>query len=148
MMPFRIYCLFFLPTLACYFKAGANPLPRFVQLLTLCVVSLPAVLRVSPNDADALRCKLIALIHTSAYEDALTVMQSANLAAEYGYERSYCLYRLGKLEEALSALESVGEDNAAAALQLKAQLHFRLGNSKSCIQVSLPWRGQVDACPC
>ncbi len=50
--------------------------------------------------------------------------------------QAYCLYRLGRLQEALAALQQVppGGDQAVARLQLEAQLHYRLGAPKEAIQ--------------
>jgi hypothetical protein len=36
--------------------------------------------------------------------------------------QAYSLYRLQRLEEALTAIEEVGQDKAEAALQLEAQV--------------------------
>jgi signal recognition particle subunit SRP72 len=57
------------------------------------------------------------------------------LASSLSFERAYCTYRLGRLQEALTALSSVSEDRAAARLQLEAQVLYRLGNYKECIEV-------------
>lgn len=94
-----------------------------------------AVLKIAPDDVDALRCKAVALVHTSAYGDALALLQTAALSSSHPYERAYCLYRLGRFDEALAALQECGADKAAAALQLEAQLRYRMGQSKQCIQV-------------
>jgi signal recognition particle subunit SRP72 len=60
---------------------------------------------------------------------------SPTLASTLAFERAYCTYRLGRLQEALAALASVGDERAAARLQLEAQVQYRLGNFKECIEV-------------
>lgn len=47
--------------------------------------------------------------------------------------QAYCLYRLGRLQDALAALSGVPGDAEAARLQLEAQIQYRLGNCKDAI---------------
>ena len=47
--------------------------------------------------------------------------------------QAYCLYRLGRLQDALAALGAVSADAEAARLQLEAQVQYRLGNCKEAI---------------
>jgi hypothetical protein len=44
-----------------------------------------------------------------------------------GWPQAYCLYRLGRLQEALAALSGVPPSQAEAKLQLEAQVGARAG---------------------
>lgn len=92
------------------------------------------VLKVSPNDEDAQRCKIVSLLQVGQFDDAIKLLKAGRLADSMPFEKAYCLYRLSRFTEALDALKSVSESQAAAKLQLEAQLHYRLGNAKQCIQ--------------
>lgn len=47
--------------------------------------------------------------------------------------QAYCLYRRGKLKEALAALAAVPADQEVPRLQLEAQIQYRLGGNKEAI---------------
>ena len=92
---------------------------------------LPAVLRLSPADADALRVKAVLHVEGGAFEDALKLIAAAPpaVAASLAYERAYALYRQGQLEASLAALADVPADRMHAAAVLEAQLRYRLGDA-------------------
>jgi signal recognition particle subunit SRP72 len=71
----------------------------------------------------------------NAAEALQLINRNPTIASNLAFERAYCTYRLGRLQEALSALSSVGDDRAAARLQLEAQVQYRLGNYKECIEL-------------
>jgi hypothetical protein len=54
---------------------------------------------------DAFGCKLIALIKTKAFDQALEYAKERK--AEYNFERAYILHRQGNNKEALKELEKV-----------------------------------------
>eukprot|EP00884_Botryococcus_braunii_P009741 jgi/Botrbrau1/18769/Bobra.0386s0088.1 len=85
------------------------------------------ILRLSPNDKDALYSKAVLLIDSSKLEEALVVIKDHNLSKELAFEKAYCLYRLANYAEALEALESVDEDRIIPKLHLQAQLYYRQG---------------------
>ena len=80
------------------------------------------VLRLDPQDADALQTKLFLLLQTEQYNAALTLIDSND---EYAFERAYSLYRSNQAAEAREALETTkkqkGQDERGA-LHLEAQL--------------------------
>ncbi len=47
--------------------------------------------------------------------------------------QAYVLYRLGRLQDALKAAAAAGDERRSEALQLQAQLHYRLGDAAACI---------------
>ncbi|KAL4423713.1 hypothetical protein ABPG75_001014 [Micractinium tetrahymenae] len=91
------------------------------------------ILKLAPGDQDALRCKAVLLIEAGRMEEALKLLGEPPLAASMAFEKAYCLYRSGKLQEALAALSAVPADKEVARLQLEAQIQYRLGNSKEAI---------------
>lgn len=75
----------------------------------------------------------------------LLLAKHQEFAANMVFERAYCLYRTGKIEEALDVARAGSDSNGKdengdtcqyvfACLQLQAQLHFRLGQSKEAIE--------------
>eukprot|EP00887_Chlorella_sp_A99_P004060 scaffold11.g4060.t1 len=87
------------------------------------------ILRLAPGDGDAVRVKVVLHIELGNYEEALKVVAEQGLEGELGFERAYCLYRQGKLEEAAAALPAAAADPSrqAAARLLEAQLAYRQG---------------------
>lgn len=47
--------------------------------------------------------------------------------------QAYVLYRLGRLPDAVKSLAEVEPERRSEALQLEAQLHYRLGDAGKCI---------------
>ncbi|KAL4446353.1 hypothetical protein ABPG77_003160 [Micractinium sp. CCAP 211/92] len=91
------------------------------------------ILKLAPGDQDALRCKAVLLIEAGRMEEALKLLGEPSLATSMAFEKAYCLYRSGKLQDALSSLGAVPADKEVARLQLEAQIQYRLGNSKEAI---------------
>ncbi|GAX79721.1 hypothetical protein CEUSTIGMA_g7162.t1 [Chlamydomonas eustigma] len=94
------------------------------------------VLLLSPNDEDAWACKVVANMQLGNYDVALNLIGKAtsSLQERMQFQRAYCLYRSGKVEEALSIAKNFESSNPEAFLQLQAQLNYRLHNSKEAIQ--------------
>lgn len=101
------------------------------------------ILALAPKDEEALRCKVAALVQLSEFQAALTVLNKPPLdALPLGFEKAYCLYRLGQIDEALKVTASALDAAAAspeggapvpALLQLQAQLEYRKGRNRDCI---------------
>jgi signal recognition particle subunit SRP72 len=99
--------------------------------------TIDEILKVIPNDPEALRCKVVLLIDQGNTEAALRLIDSSNdlLSSEaLSLERAYCLYRQGKLDEAFQALGSIDPARDVARLLLEGQLHYRMGNYGAAIQ--------------
>ncbi|KAF8057286.1 srp72 [Scenedesmus sp. PABB004] len=92
-----------------------------------------AVLKLAPGDADALACKVVAHLQLGEYEDAARVLAHKSLVGKMQFERAYACYRLGKFDEALKLLPSVPEEQSSGALQLAAQVCFRLDRGQECV---------------
>jgi len=67
-------------------------------------------------------------------EGTLTNAHDGLLANHPLRAQAYCLYRMKRCEEALVTIEEVGHDKAEAALQLQAQVLFRLRRFDECIE--------------
>ncbi|CAI5497145.1 unnamed protein product [Closterium sp. Naga37s-1] len=89
------------------------------------------ILVASPGDADALRCKAVALIQNGSVAEALKLLEAPNAPPDMAFEKAYCLYRLNRLSESLTLLRSV--ERTADTLQLEGQVLYRLGDSAACI---------------
>ena len=95
------------------------------------------ILKVSPGDVDASRAKVVALVESARYADAVAFLErsdDAELKASLAFEHAYALYRSHRLEEALAMVAPPrGGGSSPAAprehrvAQLEAQLLYRLG---------------------
>ncbi|KAI0090565.1 hypothetical protein BDY19DRAFT_717752 [Irpex rosettiformis] len=86
------------------------------------------ILRLEPQDKDALQTKLFLLLQTEQYSAALTLIDSKD---EYAFEKAYSLYRSNQASEAKEALELTkqqkGQDERGI-IHLEAQLYYREGS--------------------
>jgi signal recognition particle subunit SRP72 len=98
--------------------ARAGREDALVPLLAAC----DRVLALDPSDGSARHAKLVALIELGRYADA----EPLAAAAEGSYERAYCLYQLGRGDEALALLPPEGQASEAEAV-LAAQILYRDG---------------------
>ncbi|EFJ52129.1 hypothetical protein VOLCADRAFT_86969 [Volvox carteri f. nagariensis] len=129
--------------------SDATPLEQAFDKLNTCIKNqqhkkalkaCDEVLALAPGDVDALRCKVVAHMQLSEFQQALELLKKPALASQpLGFERAYCMYQLGHIDQALAvasqALSSPDLDAAAAAalLQLQAQLEYRRGRTRDCI---------------
>jgi len=106
---------------------------EFENALTIC----DKILQISPDDPDAIHCKVVALIHSSKVEDAMKVIKGQpELANErLIFEKAYCLYRSKEFQEALNVLKSHPIPKPTRVLQLEAQVYYRLEDYKKSVQV-------------
>ncbi|GLI69046.1 hypothetical protein VaNZ11_013588 [Volvox africanus] len=127
----------------------ATPLEQAFYKLNTCIKNqqhkkalkaCDEVLALAPGDEDALRCKVVAHMHLSEFDQAISLMRKPALASQpLGFEKAYCLYRLGQIEEALTVAASALSDpeldaaGASRLLQLQAQLEYRRGRTRDCI---------------
>lgn len=83
-----------------------------------CVVppNLTIVLAESPDDKDALHCKAACFMDQGQFDMALKLLESQK---DLALHRAYCLFRLFRIDEALSLLDSI--EPSTPATELKAQ---------------------------
>ncbi|KAL8527529.1 hypothetical protein ACS0TY_005393 [Phlomoides rotata] len=93
------------------------------------------VLSIAPEDQDAIRCKVVALIKNDSVDEALSTMQefSKKSSIDFSFLKAYCLYRQNKLDEALGYLK--GKDANSATMLLESQILFRLGKMDACVDI-------------
>ncbi|KAI0692154.1 hypothetical protein BC835DRAFT_1278223 [Cytidiella melzeri] len=86
------------------------------------------ILRLDPQDKDALQTKLFLLLQTEQYSTALAMIDADDT---YAFEKAYSLYRTNHESGAREALEiskrQKGEDERGA-MHLEAQLSYREGS--------------------
>ncbi|KAH9915348.1 hypothetical protein B0H21DRAFT_781920 [Amylocystis lapponica] len=84
------------------------------------------VLRIAPDDADALQTKRFLLLQTEQYTPALVLIGDAG---DGRFERAYALYRLHHEDDAEATLRALKEHSAdeRGVLHLEAQLAYRQG---------------------
>jgi len=90
------------------------------------------ILRLEPNDHDALQTKLFLLLQKEQYDTALALINSLEGATKYSFEKAYSLYRLHRESEAEAILADIkagneAEDDSRGITHLEAQLRYRQG---------------------
>ncbi|XP_057486103.1 uncharacterized protein LOC130772361 [Actinidia eriantha] len=92
------------------------------------------VLSISPNDEDAIRCKIVALIKADSIDEALLTMESSRrLQFDLSFFKAYCLYRQNKLNEALESLKC--QEGNSATMLLQSQILFRMGKMDASLDI-------------
>ncbi|KDQ56463.1 hypothetical protein JAAARDRAFT_312486 [Jaapia argillacea MUCL 33604] len=94
---------------------------------TNAVKTCDKILRLEPNDSDAIQTKLFLLLQTDQYDAALSLAGSQD---GYAFEKAYSLYRLERESEAdeiVSGIKQRDEDDRGV-LHLEAQLSYRQGS--------------------
>ncbi|KAF5372845.1 hypothetical protein D9758_001579 [Tetrapyrgos nigripes] len=91
------------------------------------------ILRLDPNDQDALRTKLFLYLQTEQYLPSLDMIESES-GDEHAFEKAYAFYRLQQEDEASAVLEDIkkkkgGDDRGV--MHLEAQLSYRQGSYQS-----------------
>ena len=86
------------------------------------------ILKIAHDDHDALRCKLVSLIHLSKLDTALELINSLKKKkgwkSQFHFEEAYCLYRKEKYQESLSVISSLSR-NDPRGMELRAQIAYR-----------------------
>ncbi|KAG8934628.1 hypothetical protein FRC02_009572 [Tulasnella sp. 418] len=107
------------------------------------------ILRLSPDDQDALRTKLFLLIQTDQYQSALDLISSFTTdASKYEFERAYLLYRLQVEKESGELVKQLKEtgshDDNRGLLHLEAQLKYREADYEAARDL---YNDLLDSCP-
>ncbi|CDW56430.1 TPR 9 and SRP72 domain containing protein [Trichuris trichiura] len=81
------------------------------------------ILSINKNDPIALQCNVISLMQLSKFEDALNMISATgDLENVMAFEKAYCEYRLGRLEEAEKTLRLSMDSANLKSKELLAQL--------------------------
>jgi len=93
------------------------------------------VLQAIPDDSDALKCKLKALVQLGKYEDALKLFESFDsLKQNCQFEHAYCLYQTDQLEQSTKVLNAI-EKETVFVQALKAQVAFNKADFNLSIEI-------------
>ncbi|ORX75299.1 hypothetical protein BCR32DRAFT_296982 [Anaeromyces robustus] len=121
----------------------------FTELERLCqqeeykkiLLTCDKILKLIPNDADALKAKVITHIHLGEYQKAIDAIVKADKPSSLLFELSYSYYRSNQLDEALEQISNLLEDNSIdedlrnQCLQLKAQILYRMEKHYDALQI-------------
>lgn len=108
--------------------AEVNRLVSKQQDYDKALVTLDKILRDEPRNNKALHSRLVCLIRTLNFDQALATVSLIDPAyqKEVAFEKAYVLYRLNRVQESLSLLQSVASSDNRFR-ELEAQSLFRLG---------------------
>ncbi|KAL1759015.1 hypothetical protein FB107DRAFT_258043, partial [Schizophyllum commune] len=81
------------------------------------------ILKLDPNDADALQAKIYAMMEADQHAGALDI-----LGPQHQYERAYSLYKLQREGEARKILDTITPQDDRSVLVLRAQICYREGD--------------------
>ena len=134
------------------------------------LAAVEAALALDGSDSSLLHAKLVALIELSRYEEALPLARAraeaflslsplslssraSHVAVAAGdgdigspFELAYCLYQLGREDEALETLASMEGRESREAIVLAAQILYRKGRfSEAAERFEAAANGEVDA---
>ncbi|XP_065347746.1 signal recognition particle subunit SRP72 [Cloeon dipterum] len=88
-----------------------------------------------PDEEKAFQCKLVCLIQTSKFQEAIQALgKSQKFSGEFAFEKAYCQYRLNQPKEALDTIDSAGSLDQKLK-ELKAQVLYRLEDYEACFDV-------------
>ncbi len=81
-----------------------------------------ASLKQSKNDLGIQHVKVVALLKSDRYEDALRVLDEGGdeLTKKAGVERAYALYKIGELAEAKEIVNGIANDRGARHVEAQA----------------------------
>nr|KYP52979.1 Signal recognition particle 72 kDa protein [Cajanus cajan] len=93
------------------------------------------ILAVAPDDEDALRCKVVALIRADRVEDALSTIKSSRkqLDGFHFLKARQFLLSQNKLDEALESLKR--QERNDETMLLESQILYRLGKMDACLDI-------------
>jgi signal recognition particle subunit SRP72 len=88
------------------------------------------ILAQAPDDADAHKCLVRALIQRDDNDAALRALDAAPTAVQSAleFERTYALYRAGRLQDAAQRLAALASAASPHALALRAQIAYAQGD--------------------
>jgi len=94
------------------------------------------ILKEIPNDKDALKCKVVCLLHQSCFSEGLDVILSIERKGlfEMPFEKAYCQYRLNDFAGALKTLKNV-TDSGHREQELLAQVLYKMEDYSACLDV-------------
>ncbi|CAG8762271.1 16660_t:CDS:10, partial [Dentiscutata erythropus] len=109
--------------------------------------SIDKVLNLSPNDFDALHCKVIIFLKLGKYQNALDLVTKSFSEDQLPLERVYCLYRLNKFSEGAELLRKyrTAGNNDSGLRHLEAQVAYKLEDYNSSLETYYSLIQETDA---
>uniref|UniRef100_A0A1A8G3P3 Signal recognition particle subunit SRP72 n=1 Tax=Nothobranchius korthausae TaxID=1143690 RepID=A0A1A8G3P3_9TELE len=103
---------------------------------TRALKALTKILHESRDDVTALHCKVVCLVQTGSFKEALNVMNTHSklLGSDVVFEKAYCEYRLNRVESSLKTIESAPEQTDKLK-ELYGQVLYRLERYEECRSV-------------
>ncbi|XP_030050370.1 signal recognition particle subunit SRP72 [Microcaecilia unicolor] len=104
---------------------------------TRALKSINRILQVTKDDVTALHCKVVCLIQTGSFKEALNVIHSHTkvLTSDViAFEKAYCEYRLNRIENAQKTIESASKQTDKLK-ELYGQVLYRLERYDECLAV-------------
>nr|XP_015807134.2 signal recognition particle subunit SRP72 [Nothobranchius furzeri] len=103
---------------------------------TRALKALTKILHENRDDVTALHCKVVCLVQTGSFKEALNVMNthSKSLGSDVVFEKAYCEYRLNRVESSLKTIESAPEQTDKLK-ELYGQVLYRLERYEECRSV-------------
>lgn len=93
---------------------------------------LIVVLNVEPEDPTAIQCKVVCLIQSSKFSEAIQFIERTK-SHHLAFERAYCEYRLNTPERALKTIDAANISPLPPKLkELRAQVLYRLERFDEC----------------
>lgn len=103
------------------------------------------VLVLTPSSQAVLLTKVSLLLHLDNYSSALALLDSPSLANSAVFERAYCLYKLGREDDAEEVLQTVKGKAGEGGEFLEAQLVSPRFILFSSFKWTGDWRGNDEA---
>lgn len=104
---------------------------------TRALKSINKILQITKDDATALHCKVVCLIQSGSFKEAMNVIHSHTkvLTSDViAFEKAYCEYRLNRIENALKTIENTSEQTDKLK-ELYGQVLYRLERYDECVAV-------------
>ncbi|XP_048451829.1 signal recognition particle subunit SRP72 isoform X2 [Rhincodon typus] len=99
--------------------------------------SLNKILQDDKDDVTALHCKVVCLVHTGNFKEALNIIHTHTkvLTSDViAFEKAYCEYRLNRIETALKTIENIDQQTDKLK-ELYGQVLYRLERYEDCLSV-------------
>uniref|UniRef100_A0A1A8RS77 Signal recognition particle subunit SRP72 n=1 Tax=Nothobranchius rachovii TaxID=451742 RepID=A0A1A8RS77_9TELE len=103
---------------------------------TRALKALTKILHENRDDVTALHCKVVCLVQTGSFKEALNVMNTHSklLGSDVVFEKAYCEYRLNRVESSLKTIEGAPEQTDKLK-ELYGQVLYRLERYEECRSV-------------
>lgn len=88
------------------------------------------ILSISSTDSTAQQSKIVSLIHTLKYDEAINFIKSSSLQTVFSLEFAYALLEKKHFSECLLFLDSLHKDKENQFNLLKAQVFYKMGDYK------------------